>query len=296
MVSGAPKSRKQMIVSFIGMVFGAFLAAFSLEVFLLPNHIIDGGVIGVAILVSEWIGNDYWLYPMVLIFNIPFLFLAYHFISRTLLFQMLVATLSFVSFGHFITVSSLAVFGHYHGDLLEIVVIGGGLLGFGVGLIIRCGGCLDGTEILGILINKKYGLSVGTIVLCFNIFLFLGAGLIFEDIRSSIQSLITFLIVIKIMDMVIVGLDEMKSIMIFSDKTSEIADELVHRLGLGLTFIRGRGGYSGEDKEIIYLIAERLQLSEIKTLVHQKDPCALIAIDNLHEVAAQSIKSVTKKE
>ena len=295
MVSGATKSSKQMFLSFVGIIFGAFIAAFSLEVFLLPNRIIDGGVIGIAILISEGLGTDIWLYPMVLLFNIPFLFLAYKYIAKTLLVQMLMATISFVFFGHFITLSSFPIFGHYHGDLLEIVVIGGGLLGFGVGLIIRCGGCLDGTEILGIMLNKKYGLSVGTIVLCFNIVLFLIAGLLFEDIRASIQSLITFLIVIKIMDMVIVGLDEMKSIMIFSDKTNEIAEDLVHKLGLGLTFIRGRGGFKGDDKEIIYLIAERLQLSEIKTLVQQKDPSAFMAIDNLHEVATQRTKSISKK-
>ena len=295
MLSGTPRSSKQLLLSSVGMVLGAFIAAYSLEVFLLPNEIIDGGVIGLAILISQSFGSDLWLYPMVLLFNIPFLYLAYKYIAKTLLVQMLVGVLAFSFFGHFINLSSLAIFSHYHGDLLEIVIIGGGLLGFGIGLIIRSGGCLDGTEILGILINKRYGFSVGTIVLFFNIILFFCAGLIFNNWHSSIQSLITFLIVIKIMDMVIVGLDEMKSIMIFSDKTDEIAEDLIHKLGLGLTFLSARGGFKGDKKEVIYLIAERLQLSEIKTLVQQKDPCALIAIENLHEIASQRMASISKK-
>jgi len=295
MLSGAHKSSKQMCFSFLGMIFGSFLAAFSLEVFLLPNHIIDGGVIGLSIIVSELLGSDLWLYPLVFVFNLPFLFLAYRFVSKALLLQMLIAILSFSFFGHFITLSPWPIFSHYKGDLLEIVVMGGGLLGLGVGSIIRCGGCLDGTEILGILMNKRYGFSVGTIVLFFNVFLFAIAGFVFQDWRSSIQSLITFLIVIKIMDMVILGLNEMKSIMIFSDKSEEIANDLIHKLGLGLTFLNGRGGFSRAEKQIIYLIAERIQLSEIKVLVQQKDPYAFIAIENLHEVACQNLNLISKK-
>ena len=95
--------------------------------------------------------------------------------------------------------------------------------------------------------------------------------------------------------MVIVGLDEMKSVMIFSDKPDEIADELMHTIGLGLTFIKGQGGYTGEDRKIVYLIAERLQLSEVKALVQAKDPDAFIAIENLHEIASRDNKGISKK-
>ena len=292
---GAPKSFKQILLSSSWMIFGAFLAAYSLEVFLIPNNIIDGGVVGVAILLSKALGAQ-WLYPIVLILNIPFIILAYKNIAKSFVLQMLVSVIAFVLFGHWIGHSPYAVFGHYRGDLLEIVVVGGLLLGLGVGLIIRNGGCLDGTEILGLLFNRKYGITVGSIVLVVNSVIFTSAGFVFGDWHSPIQSLITFFIVIKIMDMVIVGLDEMKSVMIFSDKTREISDDLMHGLGLGLTIINGRGGYTGEKREIIYLIAERLQLSEIKNLVQAKDPSAFIAIENLHEIATTStICRVTKK-
>ena len=97
------------------------------------------------------------------------------------------------------------------------------------------------------------------------------------------------------MDMVIVGLDEMKSIMIFSDKTEEVANNLIHEMNLGLTMIPGKGGYSGENKTILFLIAERLQLAEIKNLVHAKDPNAIIAIENIHEIATHNVKNISNK-
>ena len=295
MLLGAPKSIRQFYLSSLGMILGAFLAAFALEVFLLPNNIIDGGVIGLAILLTESLDIQSWLYPLVLIFNLPFVFLGYRSIAKTFVLQMLISVIAFTAFGHVIAHSPWPVFSHYRGELLEIVVIGGGILGLGVGLIIRCGGCLDGTEILGVLINRNYSFSVGSVILSINIVIFAIAGLVFNNWHSSIQSFITFFVAIKIMDIVIVGLDEMKSLMIFSDKNEEIAKELMHQMGLGLTFLNGRGGFTGEKKDVIFLIAERLQLAGIKNLVHAKDPSAFIAIENLHEVAAQNSKAVAKK-
>ena len=197
--------------------------------------------------------------------------------------------------GPWIGHSDLSFFQPYRGDLLEIVVIGGLLLGFGVGLIIRSGGCLDGTEILGLIINKKFGISVGNVVLATNTVIFSIAGFVFGDWHPPIQSLITFFVVIKIMDMVIMGIDEMKSIMIFSSRPKDIGHDLMHNMGLGLTYIQGRGGFSGESKEILFLMAERLQLAEIKDTVHARDPEAFIAIENLHEVATNNLKGIAKK-
>ena len=203
------------------LIIGALMAAYSLEVFLIPNNIIDGGVIGISILISQFIGPIY-LYPLVLLLNIPFILLAIKNIGPSFVAKMFFSVIVFSFFGHFIGESSYPIFKAYNGELLEVVVMGGGLLGLGVGLLIRYGGCLDGTEILGIMVNKKYGLTVGSVVLLINFVIFTAAGFVFKDWHSPIQSLITFFIVIKIMDMVIVGLDEMKSMMIFSNKSREV--------------------------------------------------------------------------
>ncbi|MBI2602230.1 MAG: YitT family protein [Deltaproteobacteria bacterium] len=288
------RSKRQIFVAVFSTCIGAFLAAFALEVFLLPNHIIDGGIVGISILSSELFGEQL-LYPLVIILNIPFVYLAYKNIAKTFVIQMMVAVLFFAFFGTWISESGLTFFSPYRGELLEIVVIGGLVLGLGVGLIIRSGGCLDGTEILGLLINKRYGITVGNVVLAANVVIFAMAGLIFDDWHPPIQSLITFFIVVKIMDMVIVGLDEMKAVTIISQKPKEISSVLLHEMGIGLTVIYGRGGYSGEDREILYLIAERLQLSEIKTMVHNIDHEAVIAIENLHEVASSNMRRISSK-
>lgn len=261
---------------------GAFLAAFAISVFLLPNSIIDGGIVGIAMIGGYVVGNQYFPYFFILL-NLPFLILAYRHIGRVFLIHFFVAYALFVASLFFI---EWFLPWEFSGDKLEVVVIGGSILGIGLGLIIRYGGCVDGTEILGILINKRLGFTVGQVVLICNIVIFTLAGLVYPDWHTPLLSLITYMVVIKVMDAVIVGLDETKSVLIISSKSKEIAEAIMHELGLGLTIMYGRGGFSGDEREIIYVIAERLQLAELKELIHREDPSAFIAIENLHEVAS----------
>ena len=127
--------------------------------------------------------------------------------------------------------------------------------------------------------------DMGQVVLVCNIFVFGMPASVFQDWHPPLLSLIAYIVVIKIMDAVIVGLDETKSVLIISSKSHAIAEAIMHELGLGLTVMYGRGGFSGDEREILYVIAERLQLAELKELIHREDPSAFIAIENLHEVA-----------
>lgn len=269
------------LFSYAAMAIGAFLAAFAIDVFLLPNNIIDGGIVGVAMIAGQLTNKAYFPYFFIL-FNLPFLYLAYRSIGKLFLVHFFFAYALFV--GSLLFINQMAW--EFHGDYLEVVVIGGAILGIGLGLIIRYGGCIDGTEILGILINRSMGFTVGQVVLVCNIFIFGAAGLVFPDWHTPILSLITYMVVIKIMDSVIVGPDETKSVLIISAKSKAIADAIIHELGLGLTVMYGRGGYSGDEREILYVIAERLQLAELKELVLREDPSAFMAIENLHEVSS----------
>lgn len=269
------------IVGYFFLAIGAFLAAFALEVFFIPNQLIDGGIVGVAMICAKLFGQKY-LPLFLLIFNLPFLYLAFRSIGKVFLWHMLFATLVFV--GSLVFIHQIMPL-EFKGEMLEVVVIGGALLGIGIGLIIRYGGCVDGTEILGIIINRQTGFTVGSVVLVCNIFVFGTAGLVFQDWHPPLLSLIAYIVVVKIMDAVIVGLDETKSVLIISSKSKAIADAIIHELGLGLTVMYGRGGFSGDEREILYVIAERLQLAELKELIHREDPMAFIAIENLHEVA-----------
>lgn len=276
-----PKSFLTNFFMYGALALGAFLSAFALDVFLQPNNIIDGGVVGIAMILGQLTSKS--LFPYFFFFlNLPFLYLAYRNIGKVFLFHMFFAYVAFV--GSLLFMQQMEWV--FHGDSLEVVVIGGSILGIGLGMIIRYGGCIDGTEILGIIINRKMGFTVGQVVLICNVFIFGAAGLVFPDWHTPILSLITFIVASKVMDTVIVGPDETKSVLIISEKSRAVAEAIVHELGLGLTIMYGRGGFSGDEREILYVIAERLQLSELKEIIHREDPAAFIAIENLHEVSS----------
>lgn len=275
------RSLLSQILTYFWMTLGAFLAAFALEVFFIPNHLIDGGIVGIAMIFGNVFGTHIIPYLLIL-FNLPFLILAYRTIGRYFVFQMIIANVLFAA--SMVIIPYFMPF-EFHGESLEVVVIGGAILGIGIGLIIREGGCIDGTEILGIIINRRAGFTIGQVVLACNVFIFGAAGFVFQDWHPPLMSLITYIVVIKIMDSVIVGLEETKSVLIISSKSKAIADAIIDELGLGLTIMYGRGGFSGDEREIIYVIAERLQLAELKDLILREDQHAFIAIENLHEVS-----------
>ena len=274
------KTYVHYFTTFVWLMLGAFLAAVSIRIFLVPNSLIDGGVVGVALILTRLYGDSWFSWAVVLL-NIPFLYWAYRYIRKTFVAYMSIALLLFASF--WVVLASVPPF---IGDPLEIIVFGGAILGIGVGLIIRHGGCLDGTEILAILLNRKWGFTVGQIVLVINVFIFAAYGWIFHDWHIALRSLMTYIVAFKMIDLVIVGLDELKSALIISSKPDEIGHAIVNELGLGLTVMHGKGGFSGDTREILFVIVERLDLSELKEIVLRVDPTAFMAIEDLHEVVS----------
>jgi uncharacterized membrane-anchored protein YitT (DUF2179 family) len=283
-------SKKAAITHFLAYVslfIGSFIAAFAIDIFFLPNNLIDGGTVGLAMIIGRVVGTK--LIPFFLILlNLPFIFLAYRYIGKTFVIHLALAVLLF---SFFLMVMPYIIPQPFIGDTVEVVVVGGAILGIGIGLIIRGGGCLDGTEILGIIVNRKQGFTVGQVVLVCNVLVFAICGFVFQDWHPPLLSLIAYMVVVKVMDAVIVGLDETKSVLVVSTKSKEIAKVVLHDLGLGLTIMYGRGGFSGQPTEILYIIAERLQLAELKELIYKIDPRAFVAIENLHEVSTGSQNS-----
>jgi uncharacterized membrane-anchored protein YitT (DUF2179 family) len=278
MPAAKSKSLSHHCVSFFWTVVGAFLAALSLKMFLQPNDLIDGGIVGIAMILARLYDTTYLAHFLILL-NLPFIYLAFKLIRRTFVIHMFIAVLLFA--GCLYLLKNVTSFG---GDTLEIIVFGGALLGIGAGLIIRYGGCLDGTEILALLINRKKGFTVGQIILVCNLFIYGAYGWIFQDWHIALKSLMTFVVASKMMDMVIVGLDELKSVLIISSKPKELSEAIITQMGLGLTIMHGKGGFSGDARDILFVIVERLDLSDLKELILQEDPSAFMAIENLHEV------------
>lgn len=293
------KKPLQIVLASFWTIVGAFLAALAIQVFLYPNALIDGGVIGIALILGRLTEDG--LIPVYLILlNLPFIYLAYRFIRRNFVIQM---SLALIVFSIFLLLTKH--FPPYHGEILEVIVLGGAILGIGSGLIIRYGGCTDGSEILGIIANKKFGFTVGQVVLFFNFFVFTIYGLIFLDWHIAVQSLLTYIVAFKMIDLVIIGLEEIKEVTVISKKSEKISKTILDELGLGLTMIPARGGFSGEERFILTIIVERLDLSELKELILNVDPDAFLTVSNIYEVvhgrksvpaAKKSIRSKKRRE
>lgn len=276
------RKRKSYLKTFIWVAIGAFIAAISIRSIILPNDIIDGGVTGISMIIARLIGQK-WLPYLIVAINLPCIFLAYKNFGKSFLLFLIAGILLF-SFFIFLLEDVIKNVPEFHGDALEVVVLGGIVLGIGIGIIIRNGGCSDGSEIFAIIINRSKGFTIGQVVVFINIFIFIVAGLIYGEWNTSVRSFITYMVTYKTMDFVIVGLDEIKSVLIISSKPKEVADTIIHELGLGLTVMYGRGGYTGDDREILLVIVDRLQLSDLKDIVLNIDPSSFMAVENLHEV------------
>ena len=277
-MSAKSKTVPHHLMSLLWMAIGAFLAALALRMFLQPNDLIDGGITGVAMILARLYGNTY-LAPYLVILNLPFIYLAFRFIRKMFVIHMSIAVVLFA-----VCLYLLKEITPFLGDTLEVIFFGGALLGIGSGLIIRHGGCLDGTEILAILINRKKGFTVGQVILVIDFFVFGIYGWVFQDWHIALKSLMMFVVAFKMMDMVMAGLNELKSVLIISSKPKHLADAIMTQMGLGLTILHGKGGFSGNSKDILFVIVERLDVSDLKELVLQEDPKAFMAIENLHEV------------
>lgn len=265
---------------------GAIIAAIGLELFLVPNEILDGGIIGLSIIAAELTNVQMSLF--LVMFNLPFLYIGFKkmgmkFTMHTL-YGVVILSLSTAYLHHFNPATD---------DMFLATIIGAVILGVGVGLVIRTGGALDGTEIIAILVSKKRPVSVGQFIMVVNLFIFILAALLVFSVETAMYSIITYFIAYKMIDIVVEGLEEMKSVTIISDFHSEIAESLSANLGRGMTFIDGHGVFSGEPKKIIYTIVTRIELSTLREIVNEIDPKALIAIENVADVSGSNFKKNT---
>lgn len=262
---------------------GATLAAVALELFLIPNSVIDGGIIGISLLLNIITGIPFGI--LILLINLPFLFFGFKHIGKSFFISsvLAIALLAIIEF-------PLKSVGPFVTDPLLATVFGGLILGAGVGLVIRNGGALDGTEILGILLTRRIPFSVGEFVMFLNIFIFGWAGFVLTW-EKAMYSILTYYIASKMIDMVIQGLDETKAIIIVSDEYEELSDAIVQRLGRSVTKLHGKGGISDNEKDVIYVVVTRLEISKLKQIVRDVDPTAFVTIMNTQETHGATFKS-----
>ena len=280
-------TKKELFFSMLNKLFfltvGPFIAAFALEVFLVPNNIIDGGIVGISIIVSYLTKINLGL--LIFVINIPFFLLAFNKIGKKFVLQ------TFYAIG--MLSLALNIFTKHHlpttDDLLLCTVFGGIILGTGVGLVLKNEGSLDGTEIMSLVLSKKFGFSVGEWIMLFNVFIYGAAGLVFGWNRAM-YAVLTYFIAFRVIVVVLEGLNSAKSIEIISDQAEEIGQELIDKLDISVTYIHGVGGYSGAQKTIIYCVVSRLELARMKEIIKNADPNAFITIVDVHEAYGGRIR------
>jgi uncharacterized membrane-anchored protein YitT (DUF2179 family) len=274
--------RSKLVRKFIFVPIGALLIAVALEIFLVPNNVIDGGITGISIILSHLTHIN--LGILLFVLNLPFFLLGYKQIGKTFTVTSICAVIIMSTATSFLTDVPVLT-----KDPLLSAVFGGIILGIGVGIIIRNGGSTDGTEILSIMFNKAIPFSVGQTVMFFNIFILGSAGFVFGW-NHAMYSLIAYFIAFKMIDITIEGLESSKSVWIISDQHEEIGDALNDRLGRGVTYLNGEGAYSGDDKHVIFTVITRLEEAKLKGIVDDIDPGAFLAIGDIHDVKGGRFK------
>ncbi len=265
--------------------FGIFSAAFGLESFLLPNRFIDGGATGISLLVSEV--TQIPLAVLIIFVNVPFLFMAYRTIGKQFAVKALLAILGLSM------VLALINFPEVTQDKLLVSVFGGFFLGAGIGMSIRGGSVLDGTEVLAIYLSKKMGVKIGDVIILINIIIFLAAAYLLS-IEAALYSMLTYLAASKTLDFVVDGIEEYTGVTIISPRSEEIRQMVTEKLGRGLTIYKATGGYGkhGERNEydVIYTVITRLEIRKLTVEIEKLDPKAFVVMSSINDTRGGMIK------
>jgi uncharacterized membrane-anchored protein YitT (DUF2179 family) len=270
----------------IFITLGVMSAAFGLKGFLLPNRFLDGGVMGISLLANITTGID--LSLLVVLINFPFIIIGFTQISQKFALRTLLAiTLLAVVLG-------IVEFPLITDDKLLIALFGGFFLGAGIGLSIRGGSVIDGTEVLAIYSSKKTTLTVGDVILLFNIIIFSVAAYLI-NIETALYAILTYLVASKTVDFVVHGIEEYTSVMIVSDKNEEIKDAIVNKLGRGVTILKGKSGFGkkghrSRDTDVILSVVTRLELQRLKTEIVKIDPEAFVVENSVNDIKGGMIK------
>lgn len=266
----------------LGLTVGAVIYSAGLNLFLIPNHIIDGGITGISLLVQALTGIPFSL--LIVILNLPFFYLGYRRLGAGLA----------VSSTYAIVVLSLCSSWFEQlkpatTDPFLSTIFGGIIIGIGVGIVIKSGGSTDGTEIVAIWMDNRTSFSVGEIIMFFNFFILGAAGFVFSW-NSAMYSLIAYFICSRMIDAVSTGLDSSKGVFIVTTDYDKVSDAIVHDMHRAVTRLHGQGGFLKDDKDVLYCVVTRLEVTKLKQVVHGIDPNAFLSVFDVQEVQGGLVK------
>lgn len=267
---------------------GVLLAGIGLKGFLLPNSFLDGGVMGMSLLIN--ITTDIPLPYLIVIVNLPFIFLAYSQVSKFFAIKTLLGIVGLAICIAFIEIPLVT------SDKLLIAIFGGFFLGAGIGMSIRGGGVLDGTEVLALYISRKTVLSVGDVIIIINVLIFSVAAFLI-NIETALYAMLTYLSASKTIDFLIHGIEEYTGVTIISEKSEEIRVMIIEQLGRGVTIFKakrgfGKRGRKDEDLDVVYTVLTRLEIQKLTNEIENIDPTAFVIQQSLNDVKGGMIKKL----
>jgi uncharacterized membrane-anchored protein YitT (DUF2179 family) len=266
------------------IILGVFAAGFGLKGFLLSSHFIDGGVTGVSMLLANVLGWQ--LAILIPVINLPFIAIGYRQIGKAFAIRSMLAIAGLSLCLAFIKFPDVTP------DRLLTAVFGGFFIGAGIGLAIRGGAVLDGTEIAALLISKSsHLLKVGDVILLLNIVIF-SAAAFFLGIESALYSMLTYFAASKTIDFLIHGVDEHTAITIISDKSEEIRETIIRDLHRGVTIYKGEGGMDRISQDILFCVVTRLEIGRVKAAAHEIDPTAFVVVYPLADAEGGVLKRI----
>lgn len=274
----------------IQILIGIILASIGLKAFLLPNGFLDGGATGIAILLSEV--YDVNISILLILVSIPFLVLAWYTLTKKIFIKSV------------LSIAALAVMIHYENfssitdDKLLIAIFGGLFLGAGIGLAIKNGAVLDGSEILGIFVHERFGVSIGKVILFFNIILFAITALV-VSVEVAMYSILTFLITARVIDLMIEGFEDYVGLMIVSTKASDIESALVNQVGVGITTYKGTHGHGNRGEQnhdrIIHTVINRIDIRRTYNVIDKHDADAFVIEFDVNDIKGGRLKKYLSK-
>lgn len=281
-------TRTRILMHYLVLLVGSITAAFALERILIPATIMDGGMVGIAMIISRLTGLP--LGILTVLFNVPLVLIGGRKLEKSFIFRTFAAMLMFsLALGVF----GSSLFEHVivTEDKLLATVFGGVILGFGVGLVLLSGGCLDGTEAVAIIISKRMNITVGQFVLFCNVVIYLTAGLLFK-LDAALYSMLTYIIVSKVEDFINTGMQQGKAVIIITGQGAQIAQDIYDTLGRTVTLLDGRGLISGE-KQVLYCVITRIEMSTMRRIIEKDDYSAFMSVSDVSEIVGTHIKSNT---
>lgn len=277
---------KRLLTDTFLISLGVLSAGFGLKGFLLPNNFIDGGAVGISLLIAEITGVS--LSILLIVVNSPFIILGYFAISKEFAIKTTLAITALAIVVAFLPYPQITA------DKLLVAVFGGFFLGSGIGLAVRGGGVIDGTEVLAINLSRKLGLTIGDIIMILNIIIFSFAAWLLS-VETALYSILTYLAASKTVDFIIEGIEEYTGVTIISIKNEEIKHMITEEMGRGLTIYKGergfgKSGHRDHEIKIIYTVLTRLEVSKLKTEIEKIDPDAFVIMNSIKDTRGGMIK------